>query len=197
MKQHSRLLKIKGEMYVTMHIPVEFTVEDTDGEYNPESEWADKDGSIGKAYGWQLKHKKVSVTNEDGSKSLKEKYGLKAFLPIAKNYSFSQTPRLNTIASLETNESISSLKEISSPELDFPDKASRKMRFEQIMRGKFPENIILIEKNESTNKKKPQMISVNNNYSKPKESEKNKKFEGKLNKNSGNVLRQKLLATKQ
>ena len=32
-------------------------------------EWADKDGSIGKAYGWQLKHKKVSVTNEDGSKS--------------------------------------------------------------------------------------------------------------------------------
>ena len=65
------------------------------------------------------------------------------------------------------------------------------------MRGKFPENIILIEKNESTNKKKPQMISVNNNYSKPKESEKNKKFEGNLNKNSGNVLRQKLLATKQ
>ena len=29
MKQHSRLLKINGEMYVTMHIPVEFTVEDT------------------------------------------------------------------------------------------------------------------------------------------------------------------------
>ena len=46
MKQHSRLLKIKGEMYVTMHIPVEFTVEDTDGEYNPESEWADKDGWV-------------------------------------------------------------------------------------------------------------------------------------------------------
>ena len=46
MKQHSRLLKIKGEMYVTMHIPVEFTVEDTDGEYNPESPYADKDGWV-------------------------------------------------------------------------------------------------------------------------------------------------------
>lgn len=31
----------------------------------------------------------IETSNEDGSKSLKEKYGLKAFLPIAKNYSFS------------------------------------------------------------------------------------------------------------
>lgn len=31
----------------------------------------------------------IETTNEDGSKSLKEDYGLKAFLPIAKNYSFS------------------------------------------------------------------------------------------------------------
>lgn len=31
----------------------------------------------------------IEVANEDGSKSYQEKYGLKAFLPIAKNYSFS------------------------------------------------------------------------------------------------------------
>ena len=31
----------------------------------------------------------IETSNEDGTKSLKEKYGLKAFLPIAKNYSFS------------------------------------------------------------------------------------------------------------
>lgn len=31
----------------------------------------------------------IETSNEDGSKSLKENYGLKAFLPIAKNYSFS------------------------------------------------------------------------------------------------------------
>lgn len=31
----------------------------------------------------------IEVLNEDGSKSYQEKYGLKAFLPIAKNYSFS------------------------------------------------------------------------------------------------------------
>lgn len=31
----------------------------------------------------------IETTNEDGTKSLKESYGLKAFLPIAKNYSFS------------------------------------------------------------------------------------------------------------
>ena len=31
----------------------------------------------------------IETTNEDGTKSLKECYGLKAFLPIAKNYSFS------------------------------------------------------------------------------------------------------------
>lgn len=31
----------------------------------------------------------IETLNEDGTKSLKEKYGLKAFLPIAKNYSFS------------------------------------------------------------------------------------------------------------
>lgn len=31
----------------------------------------------------------IEVPNEDGSKSYQEKYGLKAFLPIAKNYSFS------------------------------------------------------------------------------------------------------------
>lgn len=31
----------------------------------------------------------IEVPNEDGSKSFQEKYGLKAFLPIAKNYSFS------------------------------------------------------------------------------------------------------------
>ena len=31
----------------------------------------------------------IETTNEDGTKSLKENYGLKAFLPIAKNYSFS------------------------------------------------------------------------------------------------------------
>lgn len=46
MKEHSRLLKINGDMYVTMHIPVEFIIEDTDGEYCPESEWADKDGWV-------------------------------------------------------------------------------------------------------------------------------------------------------
>lgn len=145
-----------------------------------------------------VKEKKIILTHESIPESIEEE-ALTEISPHYenKNYSFSRTPRLNTIASLETNESFSSLKEISSPELDFPDKTLRKMRFEQIMRGKFPENIILIEKNESTNKKKPQMISVNNNYSKPKKSEKNKKFEGKLNKNCGNVLRQKLLATKQ
>ena len=32
---------------------------------------------------------KIEVKNEDGSKSYKEKYGIKAFLPIAKNYGFS------------------------------------------------------------------------------------------------------------
>lgn len=31
----------------------------------------------------------IEVENEDGTKSYQEKYGLKAFLPIAKNYSFS------------------------------------------------------------------------------------------------------------
>ncbi len=31
----------------------------------------------------------IETTDEDGTKSLKENYGLKAFLPIAKNYSFS------------------------------------------------------------------------------------------------------------
>ena len=31
----------------------------------------------------------IEIPNEDGSKSFQEKYGLKAFLPIAKNYSFS------------------------------------------------------------------------------------------------------------
>lgn len=31
----------------------------------------------------------IEIPNEDGSKSYQEKYGLKAFLPIAKNYSFS------------------------------------------------------------------------------------------------------------
>ena len=31
----------------------------------------------------------IEVLNEDGTKSYQEKYGLKAFLPIAKNYSFS------------------------------------------------------------------------------------------------------------
>lgn len=31
----------------------------------------------------------IEVANEDGSKSYQEKYGLKAFLPISKNYSFS------------------------------------------------------------------------------------------------------------
>lgn len=31
----------------------------------------------------------IEVPNEDGSKSYQEKYGLKAFLPIAKNYAFS------------------------------------------------------------------------------------------------------------
>lgn len=31
----------------------------------------------------------IEVANEDGTKSYQEKYGLKAFLPIAKNYSFS------------------------------------------------------------------------------------------------------------
>lgn len=31
----------------------------------------------------------IETPNEDGSKSYQEKYGLKAFLPIAKNYSFS------------------------------------------------------------------------------------------------------------
>lgn len=31
----------------------------------------------------------IEILNEDGSKSYQEKYGLKAFLPIAKNYSFS------------------------------------------------------------------------------------------------------------
>lgn len=31
----------------------------------------------------------IEMPNEDGSKSYQEKYGLKAFLPIAKNYSFS------------------------------------------------------------------------------------------------------------
>lgn len=31
----------------------------------------------------------IETSNEDGTKSLKENYGLKAFLPIAKNYSFS------------------------------------------------------------------------------------------------------------
>lgn len=31
----------------------------------------------------------IETPNEDGTKSLKESYGLKAFLPIAKNYSFS------------------------------------------------------------------------------------------------------------
>lgn len=31
----------------------------------------------------------IETSDENGSKSLKEKYGLKAFLPIAKNYSFS------------------------------------------------------------------------------------------------------------
>lgn len=31
----------------------------------------------------------IEVTNEDGTKSIKDKYGIKAFLPIAKNYGFS------------------------------------------------------------------------------------------------------------
>lgn len=31
----------------------------------------------------------IEIANEDGTKSYQEKYGLKAFLPIAKNYSFS------------------------------------------------------------------------------------------------------------
>ena len=34
-------------------------------------------------------HYSIEVSNEDGSKSFQDKYGLKAFLPIAKNYSFS------------------------------------------------------------------------------------------------------------
>ena len=31
----------------------------------------------------------VETLNDDGTKSFSEKYGIKAFLPIAKNYSFS------------------------------------------------------------------------------------------------------------
>ena len=37
---------IKGDIYVTMQIPVEFTIDDTYGEYDPDSEFADEDGWV-------------------------------------------------------------------------------------------------------------------------------------------------------
>lgn len=106
-----------------------------------------------------VKEKKIILSHESIPESIEEEAGneISPHNEIKTN-SFSQTPRLNTLTSLETNESISSSKEIiPSQELDFSNQISKKLRFDQINRGKFPENIIFIEMKESTNRQNPQL----------------------------------------